>query len=313
MQVLDGVTLVPLPNSAENLPSYLPYMPFSDPGQFLSKTLLRVNMAVSPLLQQPDQDHSVATWPDKHFTIAVSGADVGEFHPAKFAQALTIVGKYPVQVALRWVYLSDRHIFNLGLAGGSVSSDTWVDVRGPSTTFSETQIQEGADLYRKLAGLPDDVQRHLQIPLDRWVKSKTNQGYVDKMIDLGIALESFYLRGIRNELSFRLRLRASLHLEDGIEQRRPLMNEFRQIYDIRSTAVHEGTVPEQVNVKGQNVRISEFVDRSQELFKRSLLKVIENGRLPDWDSIELGVEKRLTTIPGSRTNSRLWEITRLGK
>ena len=49
-------------------------------------------------------------------------------------------------------------------------------------------------------------------------------------------------------------------------------------------------MPEQVAIEGQNVRMSEFLEGSQELFKRSLLKVIESGRLPDWGSIELGDE-----------------------
>ena len=213
-----------------------------------------------------------------------------EFHPAKFAQALTFVGQHPVQIARRWTHLSDRHIFNLGLSGGSGYSDSWVDIQSPSTTFSKAQVQESR---RPLSqdSRPSRGQvtnSRLKIPLDRWVKSKTNQGYVDKMIDLGVALESFYLRGIREELSFRLRLRAALYLEDGIEQRRRLKREFGEIYKIRSQAVHEGIVPRHVTVSGQNVQINEFIERSQELFKCSLLKVIENGQFPDWDTIELG-------------------------
>ena len=305
MQVLEGVSLIPLPNSTNQLPDYLPFMPLSDPGQFLSKTLLRVDMTVSPLLHQPDQNHLVGTWPDRFFSIAVSSGDVEEFHPAKFAQALTFVGQHPVQIARRWTHLSDRHIFNLGLSGGSGYSDSWVDIRSPSTTFSKAQVQESVDLYRKIVDLPEDTQTRLKIPLDRWVKSKTNQGYVDKMIDLGIALESFYLRGIRDELSFRLRLRAALHLEDGIKQRRQMKRTFGQMYRIRSEAVHEGTVPEHVTVCGQNVRINEFIESSQELFKRSLLKVIEHGQFPDWDTIELGAGEGTEDRSGEPAESPL--------
>ena len=48
------------------------------------------------------------------------------------------------------------------------------------------------DLYHKIVGLPQEVLNQLEIPIDRWMKSKTQQGYVDKMIDLGIAFESFF-------------------------------------------------------------------------------------------------------------------------
>ena len=122
----------------------------------------------------------------------------------------------------------------------------------------------------------------LQIPIDRWIKSKTYQGYVDKMIDLGIAMESFYLRGIRNELSFRFRLRAALHLGESAEDRKSRMKEFGQIYDFRSRAVHEGTLPKQVTVDGQSISMGRYIESTQVLFKESLIKVIESGTLPDW-------------------------------
>ena len=289
VQVFDGVSLVPLPNSTERLPGYLPPMLWSDdPGQFLSKTLLRMDMTVFPLLQQPDQDHHVATWPERYFTIAISSADVREVQPAQFAQALTFVGQHPVQIARRWTYLSDRHIFNLGLGGGSGYSDSWVDIGSPSTTFSEAQVQEGVVLYHKIAGLLNDVQEHLQVPLDRWVKSKTSRGDVDKMIDLGIAFESFFLRGISQEVTFRFSLRGSLYLEEGMEERTRLKKELEAIYRYRSRAVHEGTLPDNVTVNGENVSIGQFIERAHELFKKSLLKAIENGHLPEWGRIELG-------------------------
>ena len=108
------------------------------------------------------------------------------------------------------------------------------------------------------------------------------------MIDLGIAMESFYLRGIRDELSFRFRLRASLHLGEGIEERTRLKKEFEQIYRFRSVAVHEGTLPERVTVDGQSISTGEYIERSQDLFRRSLMKVIVTGVLPEWELIELG-------------------------
>ena len=113
-------------------------------------------------------------------------------------------------------------------------------------------------------------------------------GNVDNMIDLGIAMESFFLSSIREELTFRFRLRGSLYPGQTIEQRRLLVREFREIYGCRSSAVHEGTLPDDITVNGQNVPIGQFIKRSQNLFKRCLLKVIESGVRPDWTAIELG-------------------------
>ena len=64
------------------------------------------------------------------------------------------------------------------------SGISWSGIGSSSAVFSEAQIQEGVALYRKIVSIPDDVQKKLHIPLERWVKSKTNQGFVDKIIDL---------------------------------------------------------------------------------------------------------------------------------
>ena len=185
--------------------------------------------------------------------------------------------------------MSDELIYNLQIGPGSGYSSSLADAS--ATTFSEAQVDDAVEIYYKLVGLPSELEQSLQIPLDRWMKSKTRQGYVDKMIDLGIAMESFYLRGIRDELSFRFRLRAALHLGESSEERKRLKKEFREIYEYRSRAVHEGTLPDQVNVNGQSLRMRQYIERSQELFKGSLMKVINSGVLPDWESIELGVDE----------------------
>ena len=288
IKVLDGVALVPLPNDAPRLPSFLPSM--LDSGiDFTSKTLLRAEVSVSPLLHKPDQDYTLTSGPGRHFKTALRSTDATDFSPANFFRALTMFGDHPVQSTMDWAHLDDEHMFNLGAAIGSGYSYLEEATRNiPSTVFSEARVREALDLYFKLNSLPQEVKQRLEIPLDRWMKSKTQQSYVDKMIDLGIAFESFYLGGIRDELTFRFSLRASLFLTQEIEQRKKLKKELEEIYKHRSAAVHEGTLPEQVTIEGQKIPITQFLERSQELLKQSVLRVIEKGELPDWTSIELG-------------------------
>ena len=288
IKVLEGVALIPLPNDARRLPSFLPSM--HDSGiDFTSKTLLRADISVSPLLHKPDQDYTITSGPDRHFKTALCSTDATDFSPADFIRALTMIGDHPVQSTMDWPHLDDEHIFNLGAAIGSGYSYLEEAKRHtPSTVFSEAQVREALDLYFRLNSLPQKVKQQLEIPLDRWMKSKTQQSYVDKMIDLGIAFESFYLGGIRDELTFRFSLRAALFLAQEIEQRKKLKKEFEEIYKRRSAAVHEGTLPEYVKIEGQNIPITQFLERSQELMKQSVLRVIKKGELPDWTSIELG-------------------------
>ena len=289
VQVFNGISLIPLSNKGAELPGYLPLLFGRDSSEFLSKTLLKVDMSVSPVLHKPDPGYTLQSGPDKHFTLALRSADQAGFHTGKFFQALTLVGEQPVMSSMEWTHMSDEHIFDLRISPGSGYS--WALADASTTTFSEAQIDDAVEVYFRLVVLPSEVEQSLQIPLDRWMKSKTRQGYVDKMIDLGIAMESFYLRGIREELSFRFRLRAALHLGESSEDRKRLRKEFEQIYRYRSMAVHEGALPDHINVEGQSIRTGQYIERSQELFRRSLMKVIHSGVLPDWESIELGVDE----------------------
>ena len=293
VKVLDGISLVPLAKSEADLPHHLPLSFNLSSMEFLSKTLLRVDMSVSPILREPPEADAPFSWIDDGFHIAVHSTEVGEFHLERFFQALTLVSEQPAQAAMTWRHLSDGEIFDLSMGTGSGYSYS-LATSAASDEFSEAQIRQAVNLYHKIVGLPQDVLNHLQIPIDRWMKSMLPDRYEDKMIDLGIAMESFFLSGLRerDQLSFRFRLRGSLYLGQTLEQRGMLIREFREIYGCRSRAVHEGKLPDDVSVNGENVPIGEFIKRSQNLFKRSLLKVIDSGKWPDWTTIELGGGRR---------------------
>ena len=288
LPVLDGISLIPLPTTTADLPGYLPDVHDVVPQQFVSKTVLKIDRSVPLTRHEPADRYAFAFGPEQRFRTTVHGAESKDFHPQRFFQALTLVGEQPVKDAIMWRHHSDDAIFDFRRATGFTFMSPSSLGMTASTSFSEDQIRRATDLYHKIVGLPQDVLNHLQIPIDRWTRSMMPDGNVDNMIDLGIAMEAFFLSGIREELTFRFRLRGSLYLGQTIEQRRLLVREFREIYGCRSSAVHEGTLPDDVTVNGQNVPIGQFIKRSQNLFKRCLLKVIESGVRPDWTAIELG-------------------------
>ena len=113
VQVFNGVSLVALSNKGGELPGYLPVLVGRDSIDFLSKTLLRVDMSVSPVLHTPEEDYTLQSGPDRHFKIAVRSAEEPNFHPGKFFQALTLVGGNPVLSAMGWTHMSDEHIFDI--------------------------------------------------------------------------------------------------------------------------------------------------------------------------------------------------------
>lgn len=146
----------------------------------------------------------------------------------------------------------------------------------------------------ELVNLSSDVEEKLHIPVDRWIKSKAEDNPVDKIIDLGIALESLYLSGTesKNEIRFRFSLHAAWHLGKDKKHREELMKEFKAIYDWRSAVVHTGKLPEKGKGKKKKPytqeEVREFIRNAQDLCRDSILKILEDEEFPDWNNLILG-------------------------
>ena len=163
----------------------------------------------------------------------------------------------------------------------------------------DSDIKEAKRLYELLSCLDSDIRQKLRIPINRWIKSHAEQSAmsdrvidpeispkdipgspttrtVDKMIDLGIAFESLYLSGSIN-LSLDLRNRASEYLAESQEEQEKLKEMFKEIYNWRSKAVHEGTLPaKDVKIGEESFTPSELIKRTQDLCRQSILKILED-------------------------------------
>ena len=148
VQVLEGISLIPLSNSAADLPHYLPSTSNLSSLEFLSKTLLRVDVSVSPILREPPEGDAPLLGLDEGFHIAVHSTEVEDFYPERFFQALTLVGEQSVQAAMTWRHLSDDEIFDLSMGTGSGYSYSTTASAAP-TDFPEAQIRQAVDLYYK--------------------------------------------------------------------------------------------------------------------------------------------------------------------
>jgi len=284
IQVFDGIRLEPLPKSTSELPPFLPntFMNFND-VELLGKTLIAIDQSISPTLLKP------FSFEMDPFNTAIASSDATDFNLQRFCQALSLICGVSVQPVLRWTHVSDDEFFNIKSGmGGGMSYDAAGFNNPPSTELTEFGLSEARALYQNMLHLSPQTHNSLQIPLNRWIKSKGVGSYVDKMIDLGISLEALYLRDTHDELRFRLSIRAAWHLGQTKDARKALFGDFRQIYDLRSKAVHTGALPDQVTIDGERISTSEFVDQAQDLCAKSLKKVIADGQLPDWDTLILG-------------------------
>lgn len=137
--------------------------------------------------------------------------------------------------------------------------------------------------------LDDNTKLRFRIPLDRLNRSYLARDSVGKAIELGIALESLYAptklsEGIANTI----RIRAARFLGGSLEQRQKIVETLKDVYDIRSLAIHTGRFDAEGAKKKwrDDTVVSEVLKEGQRLVARSLIKMISKEE-PKWEDFDI--------------------------
>ena len=313
--IAEGIRLVHLPTPSECLPPYLfherliphlfhersipnsfheSFIPMGDDKRFSifsGALLLIIDYTVSPLFCKPSVKSIEEVDISDQFEKKIKNTEFPNFDVYKFYQALSLIANYAVKPLLEWQYIGENELFNVESWFPKGMSNLVMPNHGSGTgVIDEIDIEKAKCLYKLLTNPSSNIGGKLQIPIDRWIKSKANKSDVDKMIDLGIALESLYLSGTesKNEIRFRFSLHAAWHLGKDKAHRENLMKEFKAIYDWRSTVVHTGKLPKKTGNTPEEVEA--FITNAQNLCRDSILKILEDGKFPDWNNLILGEE-----------------------
>ena len=207
-----------------------------------------------------------------------------------FCQALSLACDCAVQIFGRgWCWAEGE--FFAPRNGGVLLSRPLRPI-GKSITIGSAEIDEAKRLFHIL-DKNSGIREKLPIPIDRWVKSKVSIDPVEKIIDLGIAFEALYVPDGDGEITFKLAVRAACHLRKNENDRRTLMKKIQEIYAWRSSVVHTGKLPKKKISKKRKIpyteeEVASFIQKSQDLCRESILKIIYDGGFPDWDSLILG-------------------------
>ena len=294
IQVYEGVRLVPFPpRTTFEFERYFPDLSIRryDLERNMGKTLLITDRPMLSIFHNPSEktfeEIPVNDLPVQVDTdnIKFPNSEAVDTFRKFFCQALSLACNSSVQIARKWWFSAGDEIFRPFPGGGMGYSPK---LFGDSVEAGLSEIDEAKRLYEILvnqnSNTSSKIGEKLHIPIDRWIKSKTSQTAVDKIIDLGIALEALYLsEGTREQLTLQFRLRAAWYLGKGKEHRKRLMDEFKAIYDWRSAVVHTGKLPK----KAKNVT-QEFITNAQNLCRDSIMKILEDGKFPDWNDLILG-------------------------
>ncbi len=87
----------------------------------------------------------------------------------------------------------------------------------------------------------------------------------------------------RGELKFRLRIKAARFLADTEEERQKLFDLVGNLYDLRSRAVHTGSIDSEASGRP----VQEILNEGYSLTAKALRKIVLNSE-PQWISILLG-------------------------
>ena len=297
IEVFEGITLVPLPESTSDLPPHLPFIhDETDRYRAISlsdlptKTLVRVEYEVSPIFHRPAESYAFDSPPGQHFSVKLKGQEIPNPNLNALCQALAVAGRCNVQSVMSWTSLLDYEIFDLstswGIGGSGYNATIPASGLGEMAQLSPSQMETIKTLYTGLTELQTETWEKLRIPIDRWAKSMAEGNPLDQIIDLGIALESLYVPDSQGESGFRLAHHAAWHLGKDKANRSELVKEFRGIYAARSDVVHTG------RLRGARANpsfdVSKFVSRAQELCWQGITFVIEAGEIPPWSDLAMG-------------------------
>ena len=102
----------------------------------------------------------------------------------------------------------------------------------------------------------------------------------DQLIEIRIALESLYAAGGTHEASLRVAYHGARHLGRNLEERKALYQDLKDIYGNASTVIH-GRIPRNREKAG------DLVERAKGIIRDALLKILEDGEIPDWTNLML--------------------------
>ena len=197
-------------------------------------------------------------------------------------EVLSLACNCYVAPVIQWSDYSEE-IRMLGLVLGTIYSSREEDAFfWPDTALTNEHLEEVHGLLEKRAagGLEGSG---LDIAVNRWMRSKRQKSYVDKLVELRMALEALYLRGDRSELGFRLSNYGAWHLGANFTER----NEYRKVlfraYREASGAVHATEVKD---TEANRKQLSE----AQDLCRLGILKRLDETEAPNWNELILGKE-----------------------
>jgi hypothetical protein len=159
----------------------------------------------------------------------------------------------------------------------------WVEQRA-SPTLTAEQLSEAARIHVAFTQLPTTMKARYRAAMKRLNWSQRRQWNVDRAFDLGIAAEIVLTdqKPTDASITFTLRIRASRYLGSTREEREAVFDTLGRMYTLRSSAVHDGALPDAIN----GITSEAIMDEAAGLIAASMRRMLLEGE-PDWKKLVL--------------------------
>ena len=160
---------------------------------------------------------------------------------------------------------------------------------GPDRELTASDVALACEYYDRFLKLGLEQQDRLRIPMERLNIALLRLSEIDKIIDLGIALEALLLSGTgddHGEPTFKVQVRGAWLMGANSDERAKLTDELRGLYHLRNKAVHSGRLPPNHQQKSTHIWINE----GAELVARGIIKILNEGfpSAERWRSLVVG-------------------------
>ena len=156
--------------------------------------------------------------------------------------------------------------------------------------LGEAAVRPLCSAVTHMQALDENNRVRLRVPLDRLNRSYlAGSNSVNKAIELGIAIESLYAPTKLSEgIAFAVRTRAARFLGGSLEDRQETVKTLKDVYDLRSRAVHSGRFDAVGTAKKwqDDNLVRTTLEKGQSIVGKSLVKVIQEGEL-DWTLFDI--------------------------
>lgn len=157
---------------------------------------------------------------------------------------------------------------------------------GPGPWPHESAVELTSPLVEQALRLADKLHAFAEPEwvrrvFERWFNSLRREHHLeDQFIEIRIALESLYAAGGMHETSLRVAYHGARHLGRSLEERRVLFRDLKAIYNAASAVIH-GRTPK------HSKKERDLVERAQGIIREALLKILDDGAIPDWTDLML--------------------------